>query len=286
MLLAMEMQDTADIESLRYRLALESMVGSQGGILEIFGRLVPKTSELLSSLSAPLVEFTAPNRETTKLDDKLHREVSAKAKQFTFATFQDMLVMVPEGFQGNFGAYLSYLQKAQNELLKSASEVMDGYLNELSIFLNNVDARKSMKSYELFYREIKLRRNKFEKELSVYFKKNDSRSRVKLGSIIQRFSDLEDVFHKAEQLKLNENTKELQKLLSQVNHATDLLRLLKEKIDTNEIEIVSGEMAKHISEGAYEAAKYIELVSISNFNTEVAVTCVKSLAEQLKKAFG
>lgn len=49
---------------------------------------------------------------------------------------------------------------------------------------------------------------------------------------------------------------------------------------------VSGSMAQHISNGAYEIAAYVELVSVMCFNVEVALSSVQALSEQLNRITG
>ena len=74
--------------------------------------------------------------------------------------------------------------------------------------------------------------------------------------------------------------------MTNVNHSVSLLRLIKDKIDHSDIGEVSGEMAKHISEGAYEVGTYVELVSLACFNIEVVLTSIRAMVDQFNRITG
>ncbi len=282
MLLTLE--DNTSIDRLGKLLAIESISNNQPGILDVFSRLIPKTQELITSFAAPLAEFVSPNKQITKFSKSEYRDSVKAVSKLPFMAYRDTLVMVPEGFTGNLVEYLKLLGKLNTQTIKQASDVVNDYINELSVFLNNLDARKSLKTHAAFYKQVSADRVKVESMMNVYFNKADTRSRIKLGSVIIRFGDFEELFTLAEQLQASATTKkELTNLLSQVNHASELLKLINEKLLKNEFDIVSGEVAKNISMGAYEVAKYVELISVLTFSTEVAVSCVNALAEQFKK---
>lgn len=282
MLLTME--DNTSIERLGKLLAIESISNNQPGILDVFSRLIPKTQELITSFAAPLSAFVLPKKDVAKFTKSEYRDSVKAVNRLPFMTYRDTLVMVPEGFHGDMISYLKLLGSLNATTIKMASVVVNDYINELSVFLNNLDARKSLKTHAAFYKQVATDRVKVEAAVSVYFSKGDTRSRIKLGDMISRFGDFEEVFTLAEGLQASATTKkDLTNLLSQVNHASELLKLLNDKLLNKEFNIVSGEVAKNISMGAYEVAKYVELISILTFSTEVAVSCVNALANQFKK---
>jgi hypothetical protein len=274
-------EDTASFESLGRRLALESITNNSVGIIDVFSRLINKADNVISSFVAPLQDFTAPNKELVGLKDAKYLNSLKKLRGVPYTSYQHTLVMVPEGFTGNLIDYLRFLETSHGKIIQASQAVVNDYALELSIFMTNVDARKAIKTHEAFYKKVREDRAKIEKNLKAFFSPKDVRSRVPLGNVITRFGDLEEVFALTEKLQKSFlSKKELQALLNQVNHATELLRLLKEKLEAKELADVSGDMAKHISEGSYEVAKYIELTSLLTFNIEVAVTTVKSMADQ------
>ena len=275
------------IQSLQVTLALESMANSTNGILNAFSRLIPKTHELLIGIATPLKDFVSPTSSAVTLKTTQYRKVLQKIRNLSFLSYADTMIVVPEGFQGQVMDYLKYLNTHRSENIQKAALVMDDYIQELSVFLNNADARTAIKSHEAFYKKMKAERLVRESQLMDFFSKKDVRSRVKLSSVFARFGEFEQAFEEAEKLQLTAgNQKELSQLLNQVNHASELLKLLKEKLEANELHVVSGDMAKHIANGAYEAARYIEMVTMYTFASEVILSCVNALAEQFERITG
>lgn len=280
---ALETNET--ISSLQTRLAIESIHGGNASVLDIFSRLIPKTTDVLRSYIAPISNFvSSENKETIKSSE--YRETIKRVKVIPFAAYQDTLIQVPEGFVGDLGKYLSVLVKIHTELVSKANAAVLGYTDELSIFLNNVDYRKSIKDHESFYLKIRSERNQFSKELAAFFKKDGNQSRVKLGSVINRFGDLDDIFNSAEKLEVLHRSSSLSDLLATVNLSVSLLDLIKDKLNNDKEMVISGQMAKHISQGAYEVASYVELVSLVCFNIEVALTSVQNLSKQFNSITG
>lgn len=259
----------------------ESITGSAESVLDVFGRLLPKASELLQSYITPITSFMSSDKPVS-IKNKNYIEVLKKVRLLPFAAFQDILVQVPEGFTGNLTEYCDSLLTATGFTIQKANEVVAAYGEELGIFLNNVDFRKSTKSYDAFYGKVKSDRLRAEKLLQPYFKKNDSHSRAKLGDVMSRFADLDTLFIKTESLEKVHQEKDLKELTSHVQHAVNMLALIQKGLDSNEKITLSGPMARHISEGAYEIAKFVETVSLMCYNVEVAITCMNALADQLK----
>jgi len=274
--------ETASLESLGRRLALESIANNTTGIIDVFSRLISKSADTLTSFASPLSDLINPTKETSGLKKSSYRELSKKLVRIPYSSVADMLVMVPEGFHGHIGDYLQFLRQNQIAVIKAADQVISDYELEISSFLSNVDIRKSNKSHLDFYKKVRTIRLNVEESFSKYFSKKDVRSRVKFGSIVKRMGEFDEVLALTEEVRGSSmSRKELGNLLTKVTTVSELLRLLKEKLENKELDDVSSDMAKHVSEGAYEVAKYIELVSLLSFNGEVAVTCVDSIVEQL-----
>lgn len=275
--------ESLSIEDLRKEVAMESIYGTGTTVLEIFGRLIPKSTEVLQSFISPIQNFVSPAEPVKALKNSEYRKIVENVKRLSFIAYADTLVMVPEGFKGSLDKYIGSLINVHQELIQESNTVLKNYTDELGIFLNNVDYRKSIKSYEAFYSKIKKQRLHIEQELQSFFKKNDNKSRARFGDVVSRFGEMEELFAKAEKLQAVHGRKELSELITHVTTATSLLALIKEKIDTDKEVVVSSEMVRHLSEGAYEAAKYVELVSISCFNIEVALNVVETLAKQFSE---
>lgn len=75
--------------------------------------------------------------------------------------------MVPEGFHGKLTDYLHFLNRTHGDLVGKASKVVLEYSDELAIFLNNVDHRKSLKNHQTAYNKIKHDREAIARHLAL-----------------------------------------------------------------------------------------------------------------------
>lgn len=272
-------------EQLRKMLAVESIHGTNQSVLDIFGRLLTNSSDVLMSYVSPISNFIgSSSKDSLKNSD--YRKTLQAVKVLPFATYQDTLIQVPEGFTGKLDVYIETLLKLHGELVAASNEVVISYTDELAIFLNNVDHRKSIKNYETFYQKLRADRTRLNKELASFFKKDNNQSRVKLGAVMARFADMDGLFANAEKLEAVHAKTELSELMTNVKHAVELLKLIQDKVENDKELNISGQMAMHISEGAYEAARYVELVSLACYNIEVGLTTVRALSEQFNKITG
>lgn len=272
-------------DQLRKMLAVESIHGTNQSVLDIFGRLVTNSTDVLNSFIAPISNFISTTSENT-IKNSEYRKTLQAVKVLPFSAYQDTLIQVPEGFTGSLDKYIEMLLKLHMELVGASNEILISYSDELAIFLNNVDHRKSVKNYEAFYKKLSVDRIRFSKSIEGFFKKDSNLSRVKLGSVMGRFGDMDSIFANAEKLEAVHAKTALSELTSNVKHAVSLLALINDKVKNDKELNISGQMAMHISEGAYEAARYVELVSVACYNVEVALTTVRNLSEQFNKITG
>lgn len=264
-------------------LAIESITGTAGGVFEVFSRIIPKAADAITALAEPVSAFLSPSAMVSL--SSANKTLLRDLNKVPYASYRDILVQVPEGFSGNLVHYVQWLKKMQHEAVSTANALLNDYSTELSMFLSSVDYRKTLKSHERFYSGVSKQRKEFTASLASYFKKDSVTSRAQLGSVITRFGDLETLFKETEDLKnAVDFRKEVTKMLASVNHASGLLSLLKDKLEDKSLDGVSGDMAKHLAQGAYECGKYVELISILIYHGESASSSVKAIAEQLTAA--
>lgn len=282
MLLAHEPPMEECYDRLITRLAVESNVVSN--VLELFGRIVPKSSELIKSFLPNLHDQTSP--KASSLSNKVHRDVMLAVSKYSFLAYEKTLVTVPEGFKGDLVAYLEVLLVGNKLIVKQAVDTVTRYNLELSQFLSNADVRSSLKSHALLYKDVRKERESHEAAVKIFFDpKNPTNSRVYLGDIMGRFVDMDRAFVLAEQLDVVKRQQNYKDLISQTQKASDMLDLIKKRVDANDIVTVSGATAKNLSEGAYEVAKYVEIVAMYGYFVDTALGSVNNIAEQMKELF-
>lgn len=279
-----DVEESHSYQHLSNVLAIESMHGDAGSVMEIFGRLIPKSSEFLRNCVSPLADFVN-NKPVAGLKNSEYRDTLKKVKSLPFSAYEETLIQVPEGFNGNLGKYLLSLISVHDKIVANANSFLLTYTDELAVFLNNVDSRKSVSVRDIAtsYRN---ERTHAVKELASYFKAGSNLSRQKLGVVVTRFGELDDVFEAAEKLEVARSQANLSDLMNNVNHAVSLLDLIKTKLKEDENMAVSGAMAKHLSEGAYEVALFVEQVSMTCFAIDVALNVTQELAKQFNRITG
>lgn len=284
MLLAQEAVDVDNAEYLRRRLAVESI--STADVIGLFRQLLPKSSDVIRAYLPALSDLESREHSTKKLDTKVYRDVVKKVEGISYVAFADTLVVVPEGFHGLFTPYLETLLVQNKTLDAFVLETLKDYNLQLAMFLSNADYRQSLKSHQANIDKVRKTRAVYEKALSTYFdKQHTSLSRRRLGDVINRFADLQRLFEKAEELEGVRQHRSYHETIEHVKKASDMLVLIRQRLDQDDISKVSGVVAKDLSDGAYEVAKLVEVLSVYGYHTETALAAVNRLAEQLKTLF-
>lgn len=287
MIFSMELYDQYSYDELREQLVLESAASASAQtIVGIFSNLIPKASDVISNITATLTNSVCIDKEVKDIGlmTKKYKEVLTLTKNVPFMSMRDAVVLVPEGFKGDLSTYSKVLLAIRQAVIQDALEVMRDYEIQLSIFLNNADSRKSLEKYDFNYKKVEAKRKEMEATLARYFTANNVKSRQKFGEVVSRYTDLVDIFKNAESLGGMKPKQDLEKLVNSSKTITGILGLIKDKIEKNELDIISGQAAKNISEGSFQVAKYLEVVSLVMFNVEVYVGCVDVMADQLYKA--
>lgn len=266
-------------EHLVNRLVMESI--ATASVFDIFRRLIPKASDLLQHLRPTLTQFSEASN--LPFEHVAFRESLKIAERHNFMSYQDMLVMVPEGFTGKMLPYLQVLTSQGNQLFFKADVFLRDYITELTVFLSNADIRLSQKSHAALFKQIEKERVTHQKALESYYNKNSTLSRQPLGKVIDRFSDLALLYKETEALINVRKRNDYQRILQQVEQASDLLGLIKQRVDSQDITKLSAPAAKNIAEGAYQVASFVEYLAFHAYATETAIKTVLELSNHLKK---
>lgn len=284
MLLATDQnQDTATFYHLHYRLVVESI--AQGDVMGIFRRIIPKARDLISGFFDGLTSLQKDGEASRGDMDAVYSKVLKEVSKFNYLAYKDTLVSVPEGFQGKLHPYLRFMLTAGRMNLDLGLRAVKNYNVELSAFLSNSDIRSSLHVHNELYSRIRRERMDQQKALSVFFKKGSTLSRRPLGSLIDRFGELEICFRDVTALESVRKSQDYHTLLSEVKRSVELLDLVRKRSEEGSIEKISGPMAKHLADGAYEIASYVENTVIYGYHLETITSTVRNLATQLQESF-
>lgn len=282
MLLAYDYSDSLSFDEIRQVVANESFAGA-ASITQLFSNLIPKAASIISDTAVGFTQKTVDEVTVIQLKNKVHSRIVEQTKNLPYVTYKDMIIMVPEGFRGNLLSYLKTIMPLRRSMVARTEQIMGDYRDQLSMFLTNKAERETMDDYSLRTKKIAKERDSIEGEIRRHFNDRDTKSRVRLGQVISRFSELPEIFRAAEELNQLRTNSDLSKLTSLTTEINDVFGLIKKRLDDGTIEEISGQSAKNISEGAYQTAKFMELTSIVIFNTEVMSTVISGLATQFEK---
>lgn len=287
LLAAEESQDNATFYHLHDRLAVEAI--ANGDVLGIFRRIIPKARTLISgyleSMASLEISVGTSSSQSDKNMDAVYTRVLKELAKFNYLAYKDVLVSVPEGFQGKLPPYLRFMLTSGKVNLDLGLQAVRSYNTELSVFLSNSDFRTSLMAHNELYAKIRRERMDQQKALSVFFKKGSTLARRPLGSLIDRFGELETCFRDVTALESVRKGQNYHTLLSEVKRSVELLDLVRQRSEEGSIEKISGPMAKHLADGAYEIASYVENTVIYGYHLETITSTVRNLALQLEESF-
>ena len=267
------------------RLAVESM--GTNSTLTIFKNFIPKSIEVIRSFVPTLSNFS--NYESdTKLKNSDRRNLMNAVKLANFMDYGQILVFVPEGFKAKYIPYMEVLLDQGKDIFQNTHTVLKEYEVSLSMFLSDADIRKSQSSSVkgMSFDKLKKARLAQENQIAEFFdKKNSTLSRQPLKVVVERFADFNEVFALEEKLIALRKQQNYHALVQEVQKVSDILGLIKARLDSGDIEDVSGSVAKDLAEGAHEVAKNVEYVATYCYFLETMIGSVNNTADHLTKLF-
>lgn len=267
-------------EVLERRIAVEAV--SISSTAEVLRRVVK------SAVNSWLAAFPGLQRLTESRPDNFRlKDFEASLKKLealNFIQYEDELVTVPEGFNGNMVKFAKTLLRVQPDLHNQTTVLMTKFEQELSLFLTNKDERLTNKSNDIHYNNLKRKREGYEREIKTFFSsKHSGLSRQKLGDTYERFADLREALSLADQLRAVESASYYSSVLAHVNGISDLLKLVRDRLEDESVQQVSPVVAKNIARGAYELGRMVEMVSIYGYLAENTIASIHNTAVAFKK---
>lgn len=267
-------------DQLRLRLVGEAQLGTTP--FTLFRAIIPKATQALVQNIGAVAEF-ATNLAPTKGFFSSDRDILLKAlRNLDFVAYEDTLITVPEGFQGKLIPFLEVLIGQADIVGKESARLLSTYETELSVFLSNESARTAIRSHSEVYKKIRAQREAYQKATQAFFKaKNPTQTRRRLNEVIDRTADLEKITQLEQKLRRLRDGFDYRSIQTQTTRCVDMLKLISERINRGDIDDVSPEVAKSLSEGAYEVGRYVEYVAIYAYHTESALACIRNICQIL-----
>jgi hypothetical protein len=249
-------------------------------INEFFPKLSNQLSDTVSSFTGENFGGYDTPKITAFQAQRDFKVISKRVQSHNFLDFQDVLVQVPEGFEGNLIDYLRLLDRIHLDVFKETLEVIGDYNIVLSSFITNKEDKTSLRVHTQVYTRADAKRQQVLKDIAGFFKHDSDLSRLPLRKVIARFADMEQLTDAAVDLTKDNHIKNLEKVKSAVNETVTYLDKIMANKETSE---VSGYAAKQLAESAMSVARLVETCSIYAFKTRQAIECTRSLVETIDK---
>lgn len=267
------------VEKMLVKLSLEADILSN--VIATFKDILPKVQEKLYNVS--LSFYSKESKFDIKKLNMLRKSIEDKSKIANINSFdlENILIPVPEGFKGKFIDYGKYVRDSYLPHIAIVKQNLTHMNFIMSSFITNKEDKFSNTDNTKFINKVKQSNEETLKKMNTFFT-GDSSQRAKLFSVIDRLNDFNElipIVNKVIDIHDSDNLKE-------VNHAVkqtiDLVEIITKNAENN-IQSVSGASAKTISEGTYELAKSIEILSIYIFRVEAYITCVIKTVEMINE---
>lgn len=273
-------QPEDDVQSYGFlmgRLVHESI--SSDTVFDIFRRVLPNITGLIEHLQPEIARFTSPDT-LVKFEGNTAHVTMDKIRRTDFLGYKDLLVTVPEGFEGKLADFLHMLNDQGSSLFSSADKFLNQYILELAAFLSNADVRIQMSSHDALFRQIAKEREGHLKQYKSFFKPGSTLSRQPLGKVVARFADVEEVFKQADLLARYQKKADYKLVASQLARASELLSLIRERVEKEDITKFSAPVVKNIAEGAYQVAAFVEYLSVHAYAVEMGISTANLMKER------
>jgi len=283
--------DTTDVALRQALRSISTESASASDVLDFFRNAVPgfalRLSETVSGFTQG-VGSSSLNRVawgmshktmTDKQVNQLVDDVFTKLPAYGFTTISMFVVPVPENFKGSLVGYMSFLtQEGVADIHHKTLELLDAYQAELTNFLTNKSASLSSLSTTHIYKQAQEATEENQDGHKAYFPQTTGKSRARLGEIIERMADLNEVHallsklegqhSKAPITQIHDRSVRCSEILNQVSHVVQ-----ERSLD----EPISKAVIKNIAAGAYHIARMVEMCSAHRYRQEQTLHAVKDM---------
>jgi hypothetical protein len=274
----------ADFNSeLSLELQLERLALEANFLPNVIASFKKTVNSLFAALkdSESAIKGLLDKKEVCLADIKIYGESIKITDKIIYTNYGERLISKPENFQGHFLDYAEVLNTVASDLYKLRSEIMPQYIGILSSFLTNKDDKISLKDYNHVYARVANERTNVTNKLKQFFPKDNGLTKVEFKKVIARLADLKPLYSQTTTLAKLQNKSNLTIIQNDVTQCTELLNMLIDEVNNGTITNISSNAALNIADGAYEIAKFVELIGIVYFDTMVFVNIVNRLAEEM-----
>lgn len=262
------------------RLTVESY--NTANVINIFRNAIPNVKEYLQD-----VILEVKTRDKVDFDiNKAARILDAAGGLDTdikFTKHGHVLLQTPEGFKDKYIPYLAWLIKDGTGFINGASELLEAYYTELSIFISSKDAKLSQKDSSKMYAKLQQSLDGVKDGLASFFDPKSTTALRQADTLFDRAADIKTAVKLAKDLNRQRMALDTKNILGLTERISQLLELIIESSEEDAIPEVSGASATAIAEGAMVAARYVEFVGVLRYRITEAIAATSIMSEMAAK---
>lgn len=265
-----------DLELCKEQLALEFL--STEPIIKMLKSLLPTITSALSSTNTliDVKEYESLNKDQKKFMDLLSHT--------PFSEIGELRAYVPEGLSEDYITALSVLLPYTKYISQVYADTVYPYSLFLAKLVSDSKEMLSTNSNSVNYKELEKTRNEIYKDVSAIYK-NDKESIRLVKRVVQRNADWATVFKLLNECDNNVKTVNRQTLKNTITQCVDYLNVIIENLNKNKSATSSTEVAKRLSEGAYQVAKQVELFTYIYFKVMTMHGSIKNTIDHIHEVY-
>lgn len=226
---------------------------------------------------ASILTFQTENEMTLDgMDRRKERQLEG-----SFLQFRDVLIQVPEGFQGEFLPYVRDLNQLGLTLFEQADQLLSSYRFTLAALVSDKGNRTAVRDMSVQYKKASEAREAIVKQLATHFH-SDVRSRSRLVDVLPTYRDCHALIAETKALQLRVNPKQLKQIQRSVREIAETMQVLENQVSSKDVIGISPRVVSNVADGAYELARYVEQIAAYHYASLSIVGCVKQLVEKIK----
>jgi len=262
------------------RIALEA--GFLADMKKMLSQSLPSFIAELGSLKNLFGDTQQPSHcnEIFKFTPRAHY----KAQHLDFLIYGEALVSVPENFSGHYLDYAVSLARSLN-IAHDRIVLLLAHINSyLSVLVTNREQHTSTKDVSRMYHEAGQERETILRDLQLFFPEENGVAKQAIRNVLYRFADINTMREHVATIGKSIARYRLNEIKSQTQETTDLVTMLVAQLNDTDVKAITPAVAKTVSAGLYETARYVELVSMLYYDTTVFLKCYNDLLEHIVKA--
>lgn len=270
--------NTNHLEQLREQrdhIALEAFAG------DVKSLLFSTFPSMVKNLVGYTDQFTpdAPPVVVTSSQADFLKEIT----KHSYLEIAPLAAFVPEGLNVTYFKYGAELLLATMHASRILSGGLTAYSTFLAQLINNDQEKFSTVEHARAYKLLADERAKLNSDLGKCFKNGSTKTEVSLGDVTDRNSDWQHVFQISDNITKLINSVDRKALNKKVAECKDLLAIIIKKIENNQLNDMSPQAIKNLSDGAYQAACELEFYAVVYYKVVAYTTAVDRTVKHFKK---